>query len=222
MSITVRFFAALREHKGTSSEVVEAVTGETVRALFERVFDDRPSPNWPGPLMFAVAQEYVDADHPVHDGDDVAFIPPLGGGSGRAPRVLLSEEPIELQPLIDRVSGPERGGLCVFTGTVRDHHQGRAVVRLEYEAFEPMAVAELTRVCEVIEDRWPGTAAAISHRLGVLEIGDAAVHVVVAGGHRGECFEACRFGIDELKRTAPIFKKEIYTDGSTWKGQRGG
>jgi len=222
MPITVRLFAALREHRGETRLTVDAVPGETVRQLFERLFPDRPGRDWPGPLMYAVAQEYVDADHVLGDGDEVAFVPPLGGGSDRAPRVLLSTDPIELQPLIDRVSGPTRGGLCCFTGTVRDHHLGRGVVHLEYEAYEPMALSEMERVCDEIERRWEGSCAAISHRLGTLQIGDAAVHVAVAGGHRVEVFEACRFGIDELKRTVPIFKKEVYADGSTWKGQGGG
>lgn len=221
MTVTVRFFAALREHRGTDTVHVDAVAGETVRELFERLFPDRPSPTWPGTLMYAAAQEYVQPDHVVRDGDEVAFIPPLGGGEGD-PRVELSDQPIALQPLIDRVSGPGRGGLCVFTGTVRNTFEGRDVHRLEYEAYAPMVLKQMARLCDGIEARWPGTAVAISHRVGTLEIGDAAVHVVVAGGHRSECFEACRFGIDELKKTVPIFKKEIYADGSEWKDQGGG
>jgi len=221
MTITVRFFAALREHRGTDSVEIDAVEGETVRALFERLFPDRPSPSWPGTLMYAVAQEYVEPGSVVRDGDEVAFIPPLGGGSGD-PRMELTDQPLALQPLIDQVSGPGRGGLCVFTGTVRDTFEGRPVVRLQYEAYEPMVLQQMSRLGDVIEERWPGTSVAIAHRVGILEIGDAAVHVVVAGGHRGECFEACRFGIDELKKTVPIFKKEIYADGAEWKDQGGG
>ena len=221
MTVTVRFFAALRELKGTDTTSVDLLPGETIRQLFERLFPDRPSPDWPGTLMYAAAQEYVEPTHVVLDGSEVAFIPPLGGGGGD-PRVELSDQPILLQPLIDQVSGPGRGGLCVVTGTVRNTFEGRDVHRLEYEAYEPMVLKQMARLCDVLEERWPGTAVAISHRVGILEIGDAAVHVVIAGGHRGECFEACRFGIDELKRTVPIFKKEIYADGSTWRYQGGG
>ncbi len=221
MAVTVRFFAALRELRGADRADVEAVEGETARELFERLFADRPSAGWPGPLRFAVGQEFVEPDHVIADGDDVAFIPPLGGGSGDV-RVRLSDRPIELQPLIDLVSGPDRGGLCTFTGTVRNTFEGRPVVELKYEAYEAMALQQMSRLCDAIEERWPGTAVAMAHRVGTLQIGEAAVHVAVAGGHRAECFEACRFGIDELKKTVPIFKQEVYEDGASWKDQGGG
>ena len=125
----------------------------------------------------------------------------------------LTRVPIDLGPLVAAVSAPERGGVVTFLGLVRNHHGGRAVLRLEYTAYEPMAEAEATRIIGDAESRWP-VRVALLHRLGDLAIGDAAVAVAVAGAHRGEAFEACRFVIEELKVRVPIWKKEHYADGT--------
>lgn len=221
MAITVRLFALLREHKGQERIEVEPRGGDTVGSVFDRLFPDLASDPLRETLAFALNATYVDPDQPVQDGDEVAFIPPLGGGS-EDPRVHLGHEPLALEPLIASVSGPQRGGLATFTGLVRDHFEGRPVTHLEYEAYEPMALREMSALCEEIEARWDGAAVAIAHRLGRLEIGDAAVLIVVAAPHRAAAFEACRHGIDALKERVPIFKKELYTDGSSWKGNQHG
>ena len=166
--------------------------------------------------MFAVNQEYVTEDHILTDGDEVAFIPPLAGGADD-PRVTLSPHPIDMQVLVEQVMGPSRGGLVTFTGTVRDNFEGRPVIHLNYEAYDEMALREMSRLCDEIEAGWPGVAVAMAHRIGRLEIGDAAVHIAVAGGHRAESFTACRHAIDRLKERVPIFKKEVYEDDSVWK-----
>jgi MoaE-MoaD fusion protein len=222
MTVTVLLFAALREKKGTDSLEVTIEEGETPYSLFDRLFADRPDPKWPGALLFAVDREYVDRNEPLEDGCEVAFVPPLGGGEGPDPRVSLHDSTLPSDEVIARVEGPDKGGLVVFTGVVRNHHDGRAVLHLEYEGFEPMALSEMSRICDAIRLRWPGVETAMGHRLGRLEIGDAAVTIACASGHRAEAFEACRFAIDTLKETVPIFKKEFYEDGSVWKGQRGG
>jgi len=124
MSISVRLFAMLREQRGVSQLELELCEGETVEQLFARLFADEP-PRCPfESLLFAVNQAYVPADHILCDGDEVAFIPPLAGGGGD-PRVLLSTEPLQLSPLLERVSGPQRGGVATFTGCVRDHFEDR-------------------------------------------------------------------------------------------------
>ncbi len=220
MAVTVKLFAALRERRGTDTEEVQLRPGDTARAVFERLFADRPHPEWPGRLFFAVDSEYVDPDAELEDGVELAFIPPLGGGDCDA-RVGLSHAPIDLQPLVELVSGPGRGGLVTFTGTVRDTFGGRPVVQLQYEAYEPMALKLMAELCDRIEAEWPGVRIAMVHRLGTLAIGEAAVHVAAAGPHRDESFAACRAGIDRLKANVPIFKKEIYEDGSTWKDDGG-
>jgi molybdopterin converting factor small subunit len=162
MTVTVLLFAALRESKGTDRLDVELRPGETAHALFDRLFVDRPHPRWPGALLFAVNREYVDRGHALQDGDEVAFVPPLGGGEGEDGRVSLHHERIPEAEVVARVAGPDKGGLCVFTGWVRDHHAGRAVTRLEYEAYEPMAVQEMSRICDAVALRWPGVDAVIA------------------------------------------------------------
>jgi molybdopterin synthase catalytic subunit len=216
MSVSLRLFAILREMRGTSQLDVELLEGESVAQLFDRLFAS-DEPGYPREsVMFAVNQDYVSGGHIPEDGDEIAFIPPLAGGAAD-PRVDLSDKPISLDDLVSEVSGPDRGGLVTFTGTVRNHFEGRPVLHLEYEAYEEMALREMSRLCDEIEVTWPGVAVAMAHRIGRLQIGEAAVHIAIAGGHRAESFAACRHAIDRLKERVPIFKKEVYEDDSTWK-----
>jgi molybdopterin synthase catalytic subunit len=130
----------------------------------------------------------------------------------------LTFEPVHLEQLVALVSSPEQGGIASFLGTVRNHHGGRAVERLEYSAYGPMVEAECARIVAEAQSRWR-VAVALQHRIGVLEIGDTAVAVVAASAHRDEAFLACRHVIEELKRRVPIWKREVYTDGTVgWVG----
>ena len=134
---------------------------------------------------------------------------------------FLSAAPLELAELVARVEAPERGAVASFLGLVRDHHGGRAVHRLEYSAYAAMAEAECARIVSEAEARWP-VRIALEHRIGALDIGDAAVAVAAAGAHREETFAACRFVIEEVKRRVPIWKKEFYADGTVeWVGAGG-
>jgi molybdopterin synthase catalytic subunit len=133
----------------------------------------------------------------------------------------LSHRPLDLAVLVTRVEAPERGAVASFLGLVRDHHGGRKVGRLEYSAYGPMAEAECARIVAEAEARWP-VRVALEHRIGALEIGDAAVAVAAGGTHRDEAFAACRFVIEEVKRRVPIWKKEFYADGTVeWVGAGG-
>ena len=130
----------------------------------------------------------------------------------------LVSEPIDAGALLSSVQSPERGGVACFLGTVRNHHRGREVLRLEYSAYEPMAEAECARIVTEAEARWD-VAVALRHRVGELEVGDTAVAIAAASAHRDDAFLACRYVIEELKRRAPIWKKEYYVDGSVeWVG----
>jgi molybdopterin synthase catalytic subunit len=126
----------------------------------------------------------------------------------------LVRAPIDLAALCTTAS--RDGALALFVGVVRDENQGRPVARLEYEAYEEMAEAELQRVEEETRAQFPVTAVRLVHRLGPLAIGEASVAVAVSSPHRGEAFAACRFAIDTLKKRVPIWKKEFYADGAVW------
>jgi molybdopterin synthase catalytic subunit len=132
--------------------------------------------------------------------------------------VYLTLEPLNLVPLFASVQSPERGAVACFLGMVRNHHGGRTVLRLDYSAYAPMVETECARIVAETESRWP-VAIALRHRIGSLEIGDAAVAVVAASAHRDEAFAACRYVIEELKRRVPIWKREEFADGTVeWVG----
>jgi len=131
---------------------------------------------------------------------------------------LVTKDPIDLSAVLREVSHPRAGGIALFVGTTRDENEGRRVVRLEYEAYDDMAVAEMRAIGEAMRRRWGLLAVAMVHRIGVVPIADASVAVAVAAPHRDEAFAACRFGIDTLKAQVPIWKKEFYADGSRWIG----
>jgi molybdopterin synthase catalytic subunit len=125
----------------------------------------------------------------------------------------LTDAPITLGPLLEEVTSPDRGGVTTFLGLVRNHQDGRTVLRLEYSAYLPMAEAETARIIAEAGQRWPARVV-VRHRVGPLAIGDVAVAVVAAAAHRAEAFEACRYVIEELKRRVPVWKQEFYADGT--------
>ena len=127
--------------------------------------------------------------------------------------LFLTETPIDLGSLHAAVQAPDRGAVAAFVGLVRDHHQGRAVLRLDYSAYGPMAESECARIVAEAETRWR-VVVALRHRVGALTIGEAAVAVVVASAHREEAFAACRHIIEEVKRRVPVWKREHYADGT--------
>ncbi|PYQ12295.1 MAG: molybdenum cofactor biosynthesis protein MoaE [Acidobacteria bacterium] len=130
--------------------------------------------------------------------------------------VRLVREPIDVAAL--PATNPADGALCLFVGVVRDHNEGRRVLRLEYEAYEEMALPLMEKIAAEARSRWRVSEVRIVHRLGRLEVGDASVAVAVTSAHRGEAFAACRYAIDALKASVPIWKKEFYADGEVWLG----
>ena len=130
--------------------------------------------------------------------------------------VLLTDSPLDSQSITQLVAKPEQGGLVLFTGNVRNKTQGKSVLRLEYEAYEPMAISEMEKIRQTVLQKWPKARIAIHHRVGILEIGEAAVLIAVSTPHRAQAFEACQFAIDTLKEQVPIWKKEIFEDGEVW------
>jgi molybdopterin synthase catalytic subunit len=135
--------------------------------------------------------------------------------------VHLTTEPIDLSALLAQVQSPSRGGIACFIGVVRDHASGRAVTRLDYSAYGPMAETECARIVAEAESRW-SCSVALKHRIGTLTVGDTAVAITAAAAHRDEAFAACRYVIEEVKRRVPIWKREVFADGSVeWVGAGG-
>ncbi|WP_299357636.1 molybdenum cofactor biosynthesis protein MoaE [Mucilaginibacter sp.] len=131
-------------------------------------------------------------------------------------QIKLSVSTLNVQECVDWVMSPETGGIDVFIGTVRNATKGKAVVRLEFEAYDKMAIAEMEKITQQALTNWPIQRILIHHRTGVLQIGEVPVVIAVAAAHRDAAFEACRYIIDTLKQTVPIWKKEIFEDGEVW------
>ena len=210
MHVTVRLFAGLRERAGASSRPLELVDGAVVADVWPALgLGDEP----PG-LLFAVNRAYAGRDAPLADGDEVALIPPVSGGAFR-----LSEQPLSVQAAIDEVASPDAGAIATFVGTTRRRSRDRDVVRLEYEAYEGMAEAEMARIAEELRAKHDLHQVAIHHRVGVVAIGETSVVIAISAPHSGAALEACREAIDTLKQTVPLWKKEVYEGGEEWIGR---
>ena len=131
-------------------------------------------------------------------------------------QIQISPTPLNIQSCIDWIQSPESGGIDVFIGTVRNVTKGKAVIRLEFESYEPMALAEMEKIVKQAFEKWPVQKALIHHRTGVLPVGEVPVIIAVSAAHRAAAFDACRYIIDTLKQTVPIWKKEIFEDGEVW------
>jgi len=217
-AVTVHYFAAARERAGCSSEVVHPEAGARVDGLLQLLCTLHPAlkPLLPH-LRVAVNHEFVALTEPVPEGAEVALIPPVAGGSGD-PNYRLLDTPLSLDAVVQQVSAHGQGGVVTFSGAVRDNTRGRPVVRLEYEAYAPMAEKKLAQIGAKIQATWPGAKVAIHHRTGVLLPGELAVVIAASTPHRAEAFAACREAIEQLKAEVPIWKKEVYADGETWVG----
>jgi molybdopterin synthase catalytic subunit len=217
MKIHIRYFASIREIMGQAEEVL--AVPDTARVTDVRELLLARKPELQAVLersVCAVNRRYVPAETTLHDGDEIVFIPPTGGGQFLEPIVLLTREPLDRDGLIASVSHPSIGGIVTFEGVVRDNARGKEVRYLEYEAYEEMAVQQIRTILAEAQQRWNIERMAIAHRFGRLEIGEASVIIVVASPHRAEAFEACRYIIDTLKATVPIWKKEVATNGEEW------
>jgi molybdopterin converting factor subunit 1 len=216
MRIQVLYFAAARERAGVSREELELPEGTSVQAAVELIANRHPGLRELLPhLRIAVNQEFGRKQDPIPAGAELALIPPVAGGAGR---FLLVDRPLHPDEVVAAVAGEAYGGLVTFSGSVRSETRGRRVLRLEYEAYRPMAEKMLARIGEEIAQKWPGSRASIIHRVGALLPGDLAVVIAAAAPHRKEAFKACEYAIDRVKADAPIWKKEFYEDGEVWVG----
>jgi molybdopterin converting factor subunit 1 len=226
VKVQVLFFAVLREKAGCEQETIEAPAGATAADLLGLLVARHAEfAGLAGRVQVAINRQMVTWSQPLADGDEVALIPPVSGGSGSgAPPVhppaaiAVSALPLHIEDVAAAVLGDEQGGVCTFVGHVRRQGTLPDVSHLEYEAFVPMALDVLTAIAREIELEYPGVRVAIHHRIGTLRVGEAAVAIAAAAPHRAEAFAACRVAIERLKQRAPIWKKEVGDSGAVWVG----
>jgi molybdopterin synthase catalytic subunit len=216
-SVRFRYLARLRELAGTDFETIDIPIDWTVSDMYDSLRRTRPGLPQRDGVRAAVNQEFADWSSRVSDGDEVAFIPPVSGGAhGVGVLFELTRDPLDARRLEAAVSHAGAGAICTFTGVVRDSSRGRSVTHLDYEAYAEMAAAQMRKIGDEIAERWPEARVAMAHRTGRLEIGEASVVVSVSCPHRAEAIAACKWGIDRLKESVPIWKKEHAADGTYW------
>ena len=233
MRVSVLYFAILRERLRREQEPLELPAGATVADALAAIAARHAGIAGLLPqVQTAVNRKVAIATHPLADDDELALLPPVAGGAdtagtglatgpatGPPPRkIAVLSGPLSLGAVVAEVEGVERGGIVTFTGVVRRHGRHGEVVRLEYEAYIEMAEQVLAEIAEEIEREWHGVHVAIHHRVGSLLVGETAVVIAAGAPHRAEAFDACEAAIDRLKRRAPIWKKEIGTQGEEWIG----
>jgi molybdopterin synthase catalytic subunit/molybdopterin converting factor small subunit len=208
VGVTVRLFAGLRERAGWSETELEGV------GLVADVWPALGLGEEPPGLLYAVNRQYADPDRELADGDEVALIPPVSGGSFR-----LSGDPLALEAAVAEVADERAGAIATFVGTTRIDSRGRTVQYLEYEAYPGMAEEVMERIAQDLQSKYELCEIAIHHRVGRVGIGETSVVIAVSAPHRQDALAACREAIDTLKETVPLWKKEAYEGGEEWIGR---
>jgi molybdopterin synthase catalytic subunit len=218
MHVRVLFFGALRDSLACAEQVLELAEPATAGAVRDHYRDSSraaaPGSLW-DTVAIAVNQQYAAPDAQLADGDEVALLPPVSGGAEQE-RVWLTREPIDSVRIVGEIKAGEDGAVVIFDGIVRNNTRGRETLFLDYEAYETMALTQMRALAEEAVERFRVRDVALVHRLGRIEIGETSVLIVVASAHRGPAFDACRWLIDTLKKTVPIWKKEHFVDGAVW------
>jgi len=215
MRVTVLYFAAARERAGVSTEALELPEGATAAQALAAACERHPALQAiAARLRVAVDQDFAPLDRKMREGSELALIPPVSGGAGTH---RIGPEPLDAEAPLRVVTGPDCGAVVSFTGTVRSVSHGKTVVRLDYEAYPEMALRVFDRIASEAREKW-GARVAIHHRVGALQPGELSVVIAAAAPHRADAFEACRHAIESLKKDAPIWKRELYPDGSSWVG----
>ena len=232
MRIKLLYFAVLRDLVGKREEVIEIEQGADISAMLAHL--GHLQPRLAGLLdrvAVAVNHQYATNEQILKEGDEVALLPPVSGGSGEEEaraeggrweaaegRLCLTDAPLELAAVSALVEREGAGAIVSFSGAVRRESQGRIATHLDYEAYAPMVLTQMQRVIDEALEQWPQALIAIHHRIGRLFVGELAVVIAVSTPHRKEAFAACSFTIDRLKAIVPIWKKEHFTDGTSWVG----
>ena len=228
IQVCVLAFGALKDALGTNASEVLLREGATVSDLVAHLSRSYPNAMLRG-IAVSVNAEYAAATHVLRQGDEVGLLPPVSGGG--APRTAnaheevrpepdvvthLSREPIDADKLVAEAKQREDGAVVVFDGIVRNNSRGRPTLHLDYEAYEEMALSQMNAIARSARVSFGVRQVTIVHRLGRLEVGETSVLIVVASAHRAQAFDACRWLIDALKTTVPIWKKETFVDGAVW------
>ncbi|HEY6270933.1 MAG TPA: molybdenum cofactor biosynthesis protein MoaE [Terriglobales bacterium] len=240
MRVRVLLFGQLKDILGRREDSLELEPGSRLSAVTAHYAKQFPQfQTMAGFIACSVNQEYADGSAVLSEGDEVGLLPPVSGGKtgtggraggqepnrGSAPRsandlkskcCTLVRTRIVAAAVAESIKAGEDGAVVVFEGTVRNHSRGRRTLYLEYEAYESMAINEMQRLSDAALERFKIRDVRLVHRLGRLEIGETSVLIVVASAHRPAAFEACRWLIDTLKKTVPIWKKEFFEDGAVW------
>ena len=222
ITVSVLFFGAARDAVGHEEIQLSISPGSKAAQVFEQVTWAHPELQRFGKsLLLAINQEYADPNREVLDGDELAVFPPVSGGSaGILPGSLdffeLTTQPLDVGAIARRVVLPECGATVTLDGYAREWTKGRRTLHLVYEAYEAMAVPEMKRLGEQAHEKFDIAHIGIVHRTGRVEIGETSVVIAVSAPHRRAAFEACEWAIRELKRTVPIWKKEVFEDGEVW------
>jgi MoaE-MoaD fusion protein len=227
MKVRVLFFGIAHDLTGFSQEDLEITEGERLEDLRRRYEGRFPRlKGIGGTVLTAVNQEVAESAAVLHDGDEVAFLPPVSGGSGDESKngnrraavdfFRIVRSVIPTAELAGELKAPPDGAVVVFEGIVRDNLRGRKTRYLEYEAYEPMAIRKMEEIGQEARERFAIDHVGMIHRLGRLEIGETSVAIMVTAAHRRAAFEACHYAIDRLKQIVPIWKKEVFEDGEVW------
>jgi molybdopterin synthase catalytic subunit len=215
MRVRLISFGPLKTVFAEGGEWCELRAGESVSGLLAALrAEGRVSEAALRTAAVAVNRDYVRGEHVLREGDEVAILPPVSGGAGA--QVELVREPIDADAIVRAIKAGSDGAVCVFDGIVRDNTRGRATLHLVYEAYEEMALKQMQLLRAEAIEHFKVREVAIVHRLGRLQVGETSVLIVVASAQRGAAFEACRWVIDTLKKTVPIWKREQFADGAVW------
>jgi len=216
MQIRVLFFGVLKELTGTVDESVTLAPNATVGDLLNQLESRSPRlKSMLSSVAMSVNEEYAGPEVKLKQGDEVALLPPVSGGAASG-HCEITRDLIDTEKVLDEIKNPEDGAAVVFEGIVRNNTRGRRTLYLDYEAYESMALKQMQALSKQALADFKIRDVAIIHRLGKLEIGETSVLIVVASAHRAAAFDACRWLIDTLKRTVPIWKKEYFEDGAVW------
>ena len=215
MQVRLLFFGILRETMGVAEGQMTLGDGCDVAELLRKLRERNPEAAAAlDSIAVAVNQEYVTPAHVLEEGDEIAILPPVSGGA--PPRAWLTREAIDQATVLAGLAQAEDGAVCTFAGIVRGVNRGREVLHLEYEAYEEMALRSTEALVERAMAEHGAHDVRVVHRLGRLGVGEASIFIATVSPHRAQAFAACRFLIDEIKRTVPIWKKEVFADGAEW------